>query len=82
MQCSKILPERTLKGTSLRKLRASLCLPSVVEKYMNKELELEKFITHSVPFSKINKAFEDMLKREGLRCIIRKGRIKEFGSRT
>lgn len=35
------------------------------------ELEVEKFITHTVPFSEINKAFEYMLRGEGLRCIIR-----------
>lgn len=35
------------------------------------ELEVEKFITHSIPFSEINKAFDYMLKGEGLRCIIR-----------
>lgn len=34
------------------------------------KLELEKFITHRVPFSEINKAFELMLRGEGLRCII------------
>ena len=34
------------------------------------KLEVEKFITHRVPFSDINKAFEYMLKGEGLRCII------------
>ncbi|KAG5241937.1 alcohol dehydrogenase [Salix suchowensis] len=47
-----ILNEKTLK---------------VVEKYMNKELELEKFITHEVPFAEINKAFEFMLSGAGLR---------------
>ena len=35
------------------------------------ELEVEKFITHSVPFSEINKAFEYMLQGIGLRCIIK-----------
>ncbi|KAJ0537878.1 Alcohol dehydrogenase 2 [Helianthus annuus] len=35
------------------------------------ELEVEKFIKHEVPFSEINKAFDLMLKGEGLRCIIR-----------
>lgn len=38
---------------------------------MVKELELEKFITHSVAFAEINKAFEYMLKGESIRCIIR-----------
>ncbi|KAJ4701022.1 alcohol dehydrogenase [Melia azedarach] len=66
-----VLNERTLKGTFFGNYKPRSDLPSVVEKYMNKELELEKFITHSVPFSEINKAFEYMLKGEGLRCIIR-----------
>jgi len=35
------------------------------------ELELEKLITHSVPFSEINTAFDLMLKGEGIRCLIR-----------
>lgn len=38
---------------------------------MFQELELDKFITHSVPFLDINKAFEYMLRGEGLRCMIR-----------
>ncbi|XBH91842.1 hypothetical protein VPH35_083112 [Triticum aestivum] len=54
------LNERTLRG-----------LPGVVDMYMRKELELDKFITHSVPFSQINTAFDLMLKGEGLRCVIR-----------
>ncbi|XP_011022976.1 PREDICTED: alcohol dehydrogenase-like [Populus euphratica] len=67
------LSERTLKGTFFGNYKPRTDLPSVVEKYMNKELELEKFISHEVPFSEINKAFEYMLARASLRCIIRMG---------
>ncbi|KAK6938318.1 Alcohol dehydrogenase, N-terminal [Dillenia turbinata] len=66
-----VLNERTLKGTFFGNYKPRSDLPSVVEMYMNKELELEKFITHTVPFSEINKAFEYMLSAKGLRCIIR-----------
>ncbi|KAK1587052.1 hypothetical protein Q3G72_009083 [Acer saccharum] len=66
-----LLNERTLRGTFFGNYKPRSDLPSVVEKYMNKELELEKFITHEVPFSEINKAFEYMLRGDGLRCIIR-----------
>ncbi|RZC44254.1 hypothetical protein C5167_037191 [Papaver somniferum] len=66
-----LLNERTLKGTFFGNYKPRSDLPSVVEMYMNKELELEKFITHEVPFADINKAFDIMLKGEGLRCIIR-----------
>ncbi|CAK7346840.1 unnamed protein product [Dovyalis caffra] len=67
----KFLHERTLKGTFFGNYKPLTDLPGVVEKYMNKELEVEKFITHSVPFSEINKSFDYMLNGEGLRCIIR-----------
>ncbi|XP_059624597.1 alcohol dehydrogenase 1-like [Cornus florida] len=66
-----LLNERTIKGTFFGNYKPRSDLPAVVEKYMNKELEVEKFITHEVPFSEINKAFEYMLKGESLRCIIR-----------
>ncbi|KAK7350876.1 hypothetical protein VNO77_09907 [Canavalia gladiata] len=66
-----VLNEKTLKGTFFGNYKPRSHLPSVVEMYMNKELELEKFITHEVSFSEINKAFEYMLKGESLRCIIR-----------
>ncbi|KAL7208515.1 hypothetical protein ACSBR1_030287 [Camellia fascicularis] len=65
------LNERTLKGTFFGNYKPRSDIPSVVEKYMNKELELEKFITHQVPFSEIDKAFEYMLKGESIRCIIK-----------
>ncbi|KAL6214027.1 hypothetical protein ACLB2K_013465 [Fragaria x ananassa] len=64
------LNERTLKGTFFGNYKPRTDIPSVVEKYMNKELEVDKFITHQLPFSQINKAFDYMLKGEGIRCII------------
>lgn len=68
---TNFLNERTLKGTFFGNYKPRSDIPAVVEKYMNKDLELEKFITHHVPFSEINKAFDYMLKGESIRCIIR-----------
>ncbi|CAI9754403.1 unnamed protein product [Fraxinus pennsylvanica] len=65
-----LLNERTLKGTFFGNYKPRSDIPSVVEKYMNKELELDKFITHQVGFSEINKAFDLMLRGESLCCII------------
>ncbi|XP_039144009.1 LOW QUALITY PROTEIN: alcohol dehydrogenase 1-like [Dioscorea cayenensis subsp. rotundata] len=45
-----VLNEITLKGTFFGNCTLHSDLPVVVERYMNKELELEKFITHEVPF--------------------------------
>ncbi|XP_008799038.2 alcohol dehydrogenase 3-like [Phoenix dactylifera] len=65
------LNERTLKGTFFGNYKPRSDLPAVVEMYMNKELELEKFITHEIPFSEINEAFDLMLQGDSLRCVIR-----------
>ncbi|KAJ4826722.1 alcohol dehydrogenase [Turnera subulata] len=65
-----LLNERTLKGTFFGNYKPRSDIPSVVEMYMNKKLDVDKFITHQVPFSQINKAFDLMVKGEGLRCII------------
>ncbi|GAB2270252.1 Alcohol dehydrogenase [Dionaea muscipula] len=65
------LNERTLKGTFYGNYKPRTDIPKVVEMYMNKEVELEKFITHDVSFEEINKAFDYMMQGESLRCIIR-----------
>ncbi|XP_015886387.2 alcohol dehydrogenase 1 [Ziziphus jujuba] len=67
----KFLTERTLKGTFYGNFKPRSDIPHVVERYMNKELELEKFITHSVSFSDINKSFELMAQGKSIRCLIR-----------
>ncbi|KAJ8771737.1 hypothetical protein K2173_026914 [Erythroxylum novogranatense] len=54
----------------LKILFTSLCHTDVYF-WEAKELELEKFVTHSLPFTEIHEAFELMLKGKGLRCIIR-----------
>lgn len=38
--------------------------------FVMQELEVEKFITHKVNLSDINKAFDYMMKGESLRCVI------------
>jgi alcohol dehydrogenase class-P len=64
------LTERTLKGTFYGNYKPRSDLPGLVEMYLAKKIELEKFITHEVSFADINKAFDYMLKGESLRCII------------
>ncbi|KAG7037264.1 Alcohol dehydrogenase 1, partial [Cucurbita argyrosperma subsp. argyrosperma] len=66
-----LLNEKTLKGTFFGNYKTRSDIPNVVEQYLKKELELEKFITHSVPFSEINKAFDYMLQGQSIRCVIR-----------
>lgn len=56
-----VLNEGGAQGNLHWQLQLRSDLPALVEMYMNKELELEKFITHEVPFSEISKAFDYML---------------------
>lgn len=43
-------------------------VPKLVEDYMNKKLKVDEFVTHTLPFEKINEAFE--LMHAGKRWII------------
>eukprot|EP00253_Pinus_taeda_P032802 PITA_32802 len=65
------LSEKTLKGTFFGNYKPRTDLPGLVEMYLNGELELDKFVTDKVSFADINKAFDHMLKGEGLRTVIK-----------
>jgi len=65
------LNERTLKGTFFGNYKPRSDLPGLVEMYLNKELELDKFITHEVSFADINQAFDHMIKGDSLRTVIK-----------
>ncbi|KAK8953667.1 hypothetical protein KSP40_PGU020921 [Platanthera guangdongensis] len=68
---------KSIKGTIFGNYKPRSDLPTLVEKCMKRvnlsaqELELEKFISHDVPLSEINKTFEYLIKGESLRCVIR-----------
>jgi len=46
-------------------------VPKLVEDYLNKDLLVDEFITHELPLSKINEAFDLMHKGESIRAIIK-----------
>ncbi|KAL9144039.1 hypothetical protein ABFS82_14G271700 [Erythranthe guttata] len=45
-------------------------IPTLVQKYLHKELNLDEFITHEVGFEEINRAFDLLQEGKNLRCII------------
>ncbi|KAJ1687207.1 hypothetical protein LUZ63_018597 [Rhynchospora breviuscula] len=65
-----ILNGKCVMGSLLGGIKAKNDIPSLVNKYLNKELELDKFITHEVGFNEINKAFDLLHEGKSLRCII------------
>uniref|UniRef100_A0A6N2N6D4 alcohol dehydrogenase n=1 Tax=Salix viminalis TaxID=40686 RepID=A0A6N2N6D4_SALVM len=62
------LSGRTLKGSLFGGWKPKSDLPSLVDMYMNKEIKIDEFITHNLPFEEINKAFELMREGKCLRC--------------
>ncbi|XP_057974344.1 alcohol dehydrogenase-like 7 [Malania oleifera] len=62
--------KKILTGCLLGGLKAKSDIPILVKWYMDKELQLDEFVTHEVRFEDINKAFDLLLEGQSLRCII------------
>jgi len=45
-------------------------VPELVEKYLKKEVKLDEYITHTMPFEKINEAFELLHHGKCLRVVL------------
>ncbi|XLR44142.1 hypothetical protein HN51_028231 [Arachis hypogaea] len=61
---------RTLKGYLFGGWKPKSDLPLLVEKYVNKEIQIDDYITYHVPFDDINNAFDLMKEGKCLRCVI------------
>ncbi|KAF9686646.1 hypothetical protein SADUNF_Sadunf02G0011000 [Salix dunnii] len=69
--CSDVLVGgKTLIGALFGGLKAKSDIPILLKRYMDKELELDKFVTHEVSFEDINKAFDLLLEGKSIRCVI------------
>ncbi|KAK3025929.1 hypothetical protein RJ639_040845 [Escallonia herrerae] len=66
----ELLKGRTVAGSMLGGAKAKSDIPVLAQKYLNKELRLDGFITHEVCFEDINKAFDLLHQGKSLRCII------------
>lgn len=61
---------KTLMGSIFGGLKPKSDVPILFKRYMDKELNLDDFVTHEVEFKDINKAFDLLTKGECLRCVI------------
>ncbi|KAF2282772.1 hypothetical protein GH714_043080 [Hevea brasiliensis] len=66
----ELLRGKSVAGALIGGLKPKSDIPLLAEKYIDKELNLEQFITHEVSFKDINKAFELLLGGKSLRCVI------------
>ncbi|KAL6212719.1 hypothetical protein ACLB2K_017937 [Fragaria x ananassa] len=61
---------KTLMGSFFGGLKPKSDIPVLLNRYINKELQLDEFVTHEVTFEDINKAFDLLIEGKCLRCII------------
>lgn len=62
---------RRIVATTFGGVKGKSQLPYLVDTLiMKKEIRVEEFITHELPFSEINKAFELLLEGKSLRCVL------------
>ncbi|KAF3446865.1 hypothetical protein FNV43_RR12045 [Rhamnella rubrinervis] len=65
---------KKLMGSLFGGLKPKTDIPILLERYKNKELQLDEFVTHEVQFEDINKAFDLLIEGECLRCVIWMGK--------
>jgi S-(hydroxymethyl)glutathione dehydrogenase/alcohol dehydrogenase len=56
----QLVTGRTWKGTAFGGWKSRDSVPSLVEKYMSKEIKIDEFITHNVTLENINESFDLM----------------------
>lgn len=61
---------KTLTGSIFGGLKAKSDVSTLVKWYLNKDLQLDEFVTHEMKFDDVNKAFELLLKGKCLRCVM------------
>ncbi|RDX90913.1 Alcohol dehydrogenase-like 7, partial [Mucuna pruriens] len=61
---------KSLMGSLFGGLKPKSHVPILLKRYMDKELQLDEFVTHEVEFKDINKAFDLLSGGECLRCVI------------
>jgi len=66
----QLVTGRTWKGTAFGGWKSKPQVPMLVDMYMNGELKIDEYITHTMPFDKINEGFDLLHKGECLRCCL------------
>lgn len=70
LDCLNLMRGKSVMGSLFGGIKPKSDIPTLAQRYMDKELCLDEFITHEVGFHDINKAFEYLLQGQSLRCII------------
>ncbi len=66
----QLVTGRVWRGSAFGGVKGRSQLPGYVERYLQGELKVDEFISHTMPLSQINRAFELMHAGNGIRSVI------------
>ncbi|MEZ4257419.1 MAG: S-(hydroxymethyl)glutathione dehydrogenase/class III alcohol dehydrogenase [Polyangiaceae bacterium] len=66
----QLVTGRVWKGTAFGGARGRTDVPRIVDWYMDKKIDIDSMITHTLPLEKINDAFELMHAGESIRSVV------------
>nr|WP_300306610.1 S-(hydroxymethyl)glutathione dehydrogenase/class III alcohol dehydrogenase [Halomonas sp.] len=66
----QLVTGRVWKGSAFGGVKGRSELPGYVDRYMNGELKIDEFITHDMPFEKINEAFDLLHAGKSIRTVL------------
>lgn len=61
---------KSLMGSLYGGVKPKSDIPILLKRYMDKELDVDKFVTHEMRFEDINKAFDLLIQGKSLRCVL------------
>lgn len=61
---------KTLTGSLFGGIKPRSDISTLVKRYLDKELQLDEFVTHEMKFDDINKAFELLIQGKCIRCVM------------
>lgn len=66
----QLVTGRVWKGSAFGGVKGRTQLPDYVERYMKGEIKIDEFITHEMPFNKINEAFDLLHEGKSIRTVL------------
>ncbi|KAN0009571.1 hypothetical protein ACTFIV_010863 [Dictyostelium citrinum] len=66
----QLVTGRVWKGSAFGGVKSRTQLPSIIDKYMDKKLKVDEYITFTYPLSEINTAFDVMHEGKSLRSVV------------
>ena len=66
----QLVTGRVWRGTAFGGCKGRSQLPGMVEQYLNGEIKVDEFITHTMPLEDINKAFDLMHEGKSIRSVV------------